>query len=97
MRSPAPGQGYSRVRRTLFRLIERFSPDETAIMVVVAVFVGLAGGFGAILFRFLVEFFQGFAIGHGEDTVALLAAVPWWKKLLLPVAAGLVERLPRRG
>ena len=90
MHSPVHGKGYSRIRRTLFRLVERFAPDETAIMVVVAVFVGLAGGFGAILFRFLVDFFQGFAIGHGEDTVALLATVPWWKKLLLPVAAGLI-------
>jgi hypothetical protein len=79
--------GLTRLRRTLFMLIERFRPDETTIMVIVAVFVGLMGGFGAIAFRFLVNFFQTFAIGSGEDTVALLAIVPWWKKMLLPVAA----------
>ena len=90
MSSSVAGHGYSRFRHTVFRIIERFSPDETTIMVVVAVVVGLIGGFGAILFRFLVDFFQGFAIGHGEDTVAILGAVPWWKKLALPVAGGLL-------
>ena len=90
MASAAGGRGPSRVRLSLFKLIERFQPDETAIMVVMAVLVGLLGGFGAILFRWLVDFFQGFAIGHGEHTVALLQGVPWWKRLLLPVAGGLV-------
>lgn len=81
---------YSRIRRTLFGLIERFEPDETTIMVVMGAIVGICGGFGAILFRWMVDFFQGFAIGHGENTVELLMAVPWWKRILLPVAAGLV-------
>jgi chloride channel protein, CIC family len=85
----APG-GYSKVRRTLFRLVERFSPDETTIMVIVAAFIGLLGGFGAILFRWMVDFFQGYLIGHGEDTVVLLESVIWWKRLLLPVVGGLL-------
>ena len=84
------GRGFNRIRRAIFALVERFRPDETTIMVVVAVVVGLMGGFGAILFRFLVDFFQGFALGHGEDTVALLSGIPWWKKILLPVVGGLV-------
>ena len=90
MASAARGRGPSRVRLTVLKLIERFQPDETTIMVVMAVIVGTVGGFGAILFRWLVDFFQGFAIGHGEDTVALLLAKPWWQKLLLPVVGGLI-------
>lgn len=90
MSAPTGGGGYNRFRHTVFRLIERFSPDETAIMVMVAVVVGLVGGFGAILFRWLVDFFQGWVVGHGEETVAILSSVPWWKKLLLPVAGGLL-------
>ena len=83
-------RGTNRIRRLLFRLVEKFAPDETTIMVVMAVLVGLMGGFGAILFRWLVDLFQGLAIGRGEDTVSLLQQIPWWRKLLLPVAAGLV-------
>ena len=80
----------SRARRAFFSLIERFEPDETTIMVVIAAVVGVAGGFGAILFRWMVNFFQGFVLGHGENTVELLMAVPWWQKLLLPVAGGAI-------
>jgi CIC family chloride channel protein len=90
MKSELSGGGYNRFRHFVFRVIERFQPDETTIMVVVAVAVGVIGGFGAILFRWMVNFFQGFAIGHGEGTVAILAHVPWWKKLLLPVIGGLL-------
>ncbi|MBE0567410.1 MAG: chloride channel protein [Krumholzibacteria bacterium] len=90
MASAARGRGPSRVRLLFFKLIERFQPDETAIMVVMAVLVGVVGGFGAILFRLMVDFFQGFAIGHGEHTAELLAGLPWWRKLLLPVVGGLV-------
>jgi len=87
----APGaRGPSRTRLALFKLIERFQPDETAFMAAMAVVVGVIGGFGAIVFRLAVDFFQGFALGHGEHTVALLAGVPWWRKLLLPVIGGLI-------
>jgi CIC family chloride channel protein len=90
MASAARGRGPSRVRLTVLKLIARFQPDETAIMVVMAVMVGIVGGFGAILFRWLVNFFQGFAIGHGEHTVELLQSVPGWKRLALPVIGGLI-------
>ncbi|MFT5784451.1 MAG: CIC family chloride channel protein, partial [Candidatus Krumholzibacteriia bacterium] len=84
------GIGFNRFRRTLFAFVERFSPDETTLMVLVAVLVGLMGGVGAVAFRFLVNFLQSLVLGSGEDTVALLAAIPWWQKILLPVVGGLV-------
>ncbi len=90
MTSSQAGPGFNRFRRALFAVVERFSPDETTLMVVVAAVVGLMGGFGAIVFRYLVEFFQSLALGSGENTVALLAAVPWWQKMLLPIVGGLV-------
>ncbi|MFO7654627.1 MAG: chloride channel protein [Candidatus Krumholzibacteriia bacterium] len=83
----APGR---RPRRWLHALLRRFAPDETTIMVSVAVVVGVVGGLGAILFRWLVQAFQGLAIGAGEDTVALLEPLPWWHKAMLPVIGGLV-------
>jgi len=51
---------------------------------------GSGGSVGAILFRWLVQFFQSFAIGVGENTVELLASLPWWRIAILPVIAGLV-------
>ena len=42
--------------------VSELAPAEATQMVMVAVVVGLAGGYGAILFRHLVDFFQGFAV-----------------------------------
>jgi CIC family chloride channel protein len=86
---PAAG-ALKRARRLFFDLSARFIPDETAIMVAVAVVVGLLGGFGAILFRLLVDLFQGMVIGSGEDTVALLQGTPWWVLILRTAAGGLI-------
>jgi len=90
MATTKTGPGFNRIRHALFALIERFGPDETTVMVIVAVVVGLLGGLGAVVFRYLVNFFQTLALGSGENTVALLAAVPWWQKILLPICGGLV-------
>ena len=87
MTAPHPSQA---LRRLVFRTFDRISPDETTVMLVTAAVVGVAGGYGAILFRWLVQLFQGFAIGRGEQVVQLLADVPWWRKILLPVVGGLL-------
>ena len=80
----------TRARRTVNRLLDRFAPDETTVMIIVAAVVGVVGGFGAILFRLLVQFFQAFSIGQGEDTVSLLSGMAWWHKALMPVLGGLL-------
>jgi len=77
-------------RRTTIDLLHRLSPDETTFMVLIAVIVGIVGGFGAILFRWLVQAFQAVAIGVGENTVELLMPLPWWRRAVLPVAGALV-------
>jgi len=79
-----------RLRLAVYRIQDRLAPSETTLMVGVAVAVGVLGAFGAILFRLAGDFFQGFAIGHGDQTAALLAPLPWWRKLLLPVVGALL-------
>ncbi len=90
MASATGPSGAHRLRLTVLKLTERLRPDETAFMVFMAAIVGLIGGFGAILFRLMVDLFQGLALGHGEHTVQLLSATPWWRVWLLPVAGGLI-------
>jgi len=84
------GSPPARVSRLADRIFDRFAPDETTVMIISAAVIGVIGGFGAILFRWMVQFFQGMAIGRGEDVVALLATVPWWKRVLLPVIGAIV-------
>lgn len=85
-----PDRPLQRLHRLVYAVRDRLTPDETTLLVAVAVLIGLLGGFGAILFRQMVSFFQGFAIGHGEHTAELLMAVPWWRKLLLPMVGAII-------
>jgi len=71
-------------------------------MMVVAVGCGVAGAFGAVLFRYLIEFsqagFYGGAAGlasffagtahDADDLVAVTHALPWYWILLAPAAGG---------
>jgi len=82
----SPGQ----LRHAIYAWQLRLTPDETALMVVMAVIIGVVGGFGAILFRWLVDVFQGLVLGRGEHTVDLLAGLPWWRIVLLPVIGGVI-------
>jgi CIC family chloride channel protein len=74
-------------------------------MVVAAVFVGLAGALGAVLFRLLIRLVQGFAFegtdgllavideGIAAETVDPLAAaqnLAWYWRIAIPAAGGLL-------
>jgi CIC family chloride channel protein len=73
-------------------------------MVGVAVAIGLAGALGAVLFRFLIRFFQaGFFAGssgveavvmeplaEAGDPLALVRALPWYVVAIAPALGGLV-------
>ncbi len=74
-------------------------------MVLVAIGCGLAGAFGAILFRFLIRFFQGLffegpagisavlaegMLAEPVDPLDSVAGLAWWQIVLIPAAGGLV-------
>ena len=69
--------------------IARLRTNEHAMMIFMAIIVGVMGGYGAVLFRWLITFFQG--IFFGSDTgsfLELLSELPWYKKLIPPVIGG---------
>jgi CIC family chloride channel protein len=59
-------------------------------MAILAVAVGLAGGFGAVGFRYLINFFQSLAYGSSEELLHVVQALPWTLKVWVPAAGGLV-------
>lgn len=59
-------------------------------MVVVAVIIGVAGGFGAIFFRFAIRFFQGLFFGSWHYTLDYVLQLPWYIKLSAPAVGGLI-------
>ena len=64
--------------------------NEHTIMTALAVAVGLAGGFGAVGFRYLIDFFQSVAYGSSEELLAVIEFVPWYLRLLIPAGGGLL-------
>jgi len=75
--------------KKLFSLSE-LKTNEHTIMAVLAVVVGLAGGFGAVGFRYLIDFFQNLAYGSSEELLNVVLELSWYLKVWVPAAGGLV-------
>ena len=76
--------------RQKVRALGRLRTNEHTTMTLLAVFVGLLGGYGAVGFRYLIGFFQELAYGGGGDLLDLALATPWYLRLVVPAAGGLV-------
>lgn len=59
-------------------------------MAILAVIVGLTAGLGAVGFRHLIEFIQSIFYGSGENLLELVQVIPWYLKVWVPAAGGLV-------
>ena len=59
-------------------------------MAIFATLVGLAGGFAAIGFRYLIGFIQSIAYGSGENLLELAPLTPWYLRIWVPALGGLV-------
>jgi CIC family chloride channel protein len=59
-------------------------------MLILAVVVGLLGGFGSLLFKKLIVLFQGLFWATADMTPASLAAVAWYRRLLMPALGGAI-------
>ncbi len=64
--------------------------NKNTLIVIVASLIGIIGGFCAVGFRTLIEYIQMLCIGGHSNILELVQALPWYKKLLLPAAGGLV-------
>jgi CIC family chloride channel protein len=59
-------------------------------MAILAVIVGLASGIGAVGFRHLILLFQTISYGTDGNLLQLAQATPWYLRLWIPAAGGLV-------
>ncbi|MFC1852449.1 chloride channel protein [candidate division CSSED10-310 bacterium] len=71
-------------------ITDRLHLNENTVILLLAAVVGIIGGFGAIGFRELIGLIQTIALGNHENILVTVSALPWYKKLLLPVIGGLV-------
>ena len=73
-----------------YSFFELLKTNEHGIMAILAIFVGLAGGFGAVGFRYLINFFQSLAYGSDGNLLDLVQSIPWYLRVSVPALGGLV-------
>jgi CIC family chloride channel protein len=73
-----------------FSILKQIQTNEHTVMAVLAVIVGLAGGLGAVAFRYLIGLFQTLGYGGKNDLLELVVNMPWYLRVLVPVIGGLI-------
>ncbi|MGD9237445.1 MAG: chloride channel protein, partial [Desulfobacterales bacterium] len=69
---------------------KKLQANEHTIMALLGVVVGLFGGFGAVGFRYLIDFFQTLAYGGKQDLLELVVNLPWYYRVMVPAVGGLI-------
>ena len=77
-------------------LVKIFPPSlksEQIFVIVVAIFIGLLGGFGAVGFRYLIQVVQRISYGDWNYTLDLVRSIPWFVKVIIPASGGILVGL----
>ena len=76
--------------RSLNSTLKSLLSDEHAITAILGIIVGVAGGFGAVGFRYLINFFQTISYGSADELLGVVASVPWYYRIAIPAIGGLI-------
>ena len=75
------------------KLLKRWRLEEHLSLYLLAIAVGILGGYGAILFRLLIEGCQLIFYQNRNDFLSFAHEVPFYLKVLIPAAGGLLVGL----
>lgn len=76
-----------------FAGLKILTTGENSIMALLAIVVGLAGGYGAVGFRYLINYVQTLAYGSADTLLGVVTTVEWYWRILVPAIGGLVVGL----
>ncbi len=76
--------------RSFIKTLTKFRQSGHTFMIVLAIVIGIIGGYGAILFRNAISFFEQLFFRSGHVDLAYLEALPWQVKLFVPAIGGLI-------
>ncbi|MGB3091949.1 MAG: chloride channel protein, partial [Candidatus Zixiibacteriota bacterium] len=66
-----------------------FKLSEQRVLIILSVVVGVGGGFGAVIFRWLIGFFHKLFFDGGTSLFSQITSHPEWLIPLIPLAGGL--------
>ncbi len=78
------------INRKLWKWMVKFKHSEHTFLIIMAVIIGIIGGYGAILFRNAIQFFQSIFFQSWHVDLAYIEALPWYIKLFTPAVGGLI-------
>ncbi|MBU0516793.1 MAG: chloride channel protein [Proteobacteria bacterium] len=61
---------------------------EQIILLLLGVLVGILGGYGAVAFRWLIDFLRKICYGPDANLITVLAGHTWYYRLLVPMIGG---------
>ena len=64
--------------------------DEHTIMVLLGIIVGVVGGYGAVGFRYLINFIQSIAYGSPTELLDIVKEISWPMRIAIPAIGGLI-------
>ncbi len=74
-------------------LLKKWRLEEHLTLYLLAIAVGILGGYGAILFRFLIKVSQFIFYQNSNDFLSFAHKVPFYLKVLIPALGGLIVGL----
>lgn len=78
------------LEESIVKVVDHLKMAEHTFMVILAVFVGLITGYGALGLRYLIHLIQVASTQHFAYTLSMVADLPWYQKLLMPAIGGLL-------
>lgn len=77
-----------RLSRSLSRLVDRYQPSETTVLLITAILIGLVTGLAAVLFIKLIGWITTFSFDTAPNIAPALGR--WWL-LLIPIIGSLIS------
>uniref|UniRef100_A0A1S7LLT8 Putative Cl-channel, voltage-gated family protein [clcB] n=1 Tax=Magnetococcus massalia (strain MO-1) TaxID=451514 RepID=A0A1S7LLT8_MAGMO len=75
----------------MLKSFTRLGVNEHITLSAIAILIGVMVGYGAILFRTLIEGFQYLFMGSGSENVGqIVSSLEWWHVLIVPIIGGAI-------
>ena len=67
------------------KVFELFQKHERTAITLIAIIIGVIGGYGAILFRIVIHAAERISFGTSEQLLGAMGQLAWWQRMLPPL------------